>query len=347
MTPAERRASARKASKAAALASGKRSLTAEIQAHEPDTSEVILSSDQPRGGLATVRESLAVEQQTTGAEPETLAESTPTALIPLDWETIEGLPSNEPLPQFQALEDAELLEVVAAVRNGEVPTLSARAVLRKIIDTDLTRQFLEWLPRNLQDSRDPAAFQKPFDDFIVYKAQTSGARVLLSDRVLTRVIQWTLSGRTKSGSLGPTESGISYLKKFTRAVVHSAEVRRGKGRGDVPSQHWTFKMEIKKELRALQEEIRSAGARQRSSPPAWVQIEETVTRSPQAYPRLYKNLRSLAAFCNGHTLECKNFVAGTTKPACFFDLWGGWTTNRDPESYRRMVSMSRRKFRRE
>jgi hypothetical protein len=142
------------------------------------------SSAASNTSAGAVPEMPASTAEATGATTETSLPP-PADAVPFDWEQINGLPSNEPASQIQALSDQELLlGILVQVRSGKVPPLSERALLREVVDKDLLRQFRNWLPQELRDSHDPNALIKPLDDFIVCKAKSQGVRLLLSDLVL-------------------------------------------------------------------------------------------------------------------------------------------------------------------
>ncbi len=232
--------------------------------------------------------------------------------MPTDWEAIPGLPDGEP----------------------------ARAQLRKNVDADLTQQFDNWkldeINANLQKPHTGSDELELFDKFIVYQAQTIGVRLLLSEAVLRRVMQWVIGGQSASGSLGPIKGGVDYLEKFTGALVQNAKLRIGSARLDIQREHWrTGAPAIKRELAALQRQIKAANARCNQTP-GWPQIEAAIKRDTNAYPRLNQNLTSLREFCSPLRSEC--FALGTIKPAGFFHEWAGWDTGRDPESVRQKVS---------
>jgi hypothetical protein len=224
--------------------------------------------------------------------------------------------------------------------GSQPSTAAARAGLRKTFEQDLHYRFQQWLPKELKDAfrRPPAAntnaenerIVQEFDKFIIFRVQSIGPRLLLSDVVIERLMEWNKR---------PT-AGIRLLEQFMKAMVHGAKVRDGQAKADVGPFWYAHKVAVIPELNVLQRQVRAA-SNVESVKTSWDLVEYALCAKPQAFPRLYQNLSSLKNFCENNVETCNCFVAGSIKGSPFFDQWGAWSTNRDTESFRQMVSRSR------
>jgi hypothetical protein len=192
--------------------------------------------------------------------------------------------------------------------------LKEREELRKTLDLDVWRQFRNGLPTHLRDSYEapgerPPALDEQFDKFLVSQAQVIGARLLLSNLVLLRVLQWSLG----------TKNGISNLEKFANALVRCAKIRfdMEKVRGDITSEWHQAKIDTTDELAALQNDVvRNNVKRHRT--PGLEEIKKTILRSDEMYPSLRANLTSFLEFCKQHAPNLHWLCGGSHQSSAFF-----------------------------
>jgi hypothetical protein len=209
--------------------------------------------------------------------------------------------------------------------------------LRELLDLDIEQQFRNGLSRHLrsfyeapgeQHSELDGQLTTEFDNFIVDQAPVLGARLLLSDLALLRILKWSLGAK----------DGICYLKKFTKALVKYAEIRfDDKARGDISEDWRRAKVDTMRELTVLQNEIKRDTVNHHRAP-GLQDVEKSIRRSAEVYHSLSANLTSLLEFCRQHSATYSRFAEGRINPAPFFDEWAGWATNRDPESVRQKIS---------
>lgn len=197
--------------------------------------------------------------------------------------------------------------------------LKEREELRKTLDLDVWQQFRNGLPTHLRDWYDAPGEGHPelegqldehFNIFLISQVQVIGARLLLSDAVLLRVVQWSHE----------PEKGIAYLEKFANALMGWAKLRYdiGKVRGDLTSEDWRqAKIDATRELAALQKEIKRNNAK-RHRTPGLEEIKKTILRSDKMYPSLRANLTSFLEFCKQHDATFTSFANGVINPARFF-----------------------------
>jgi hypothetical protein len=240
--------------------------------------------------------------------PAATSNTTPSAKALFDWEDIKRLPDD----------------------------VNKRAELRRHIDDALQRQFRNWLEGESLDARDGESLVKLFDKFIVEMARDCGPRVLLSELVLARVLQWFVGGEDENGTRGPIKGGVGHLERFAKAMVQNAKVRMGDTSQEIdPDRGKTYKREATTELRLLQARLKAAAETK------WTDIEAIIQADPQTFPRLSQSLGRLRGFCRAEPDICSSFATGDVAPASFFDQWGGWSTTLEPEYYRQKMSSRR------
>ena len=242
-------------------------------------------------------------------DPDQTEVSEPRAVLKrsLDWEQILSLPDD----------------------------INEREILRKAIDEDLCSQFRNWLQDESQSGKD---VQKLLDDFIAYEAQHIGVRMLLSDSVLQRVMQWVFGGENEVGVRGPRKDGMHYLERFVQGLVDSAKVRTGARAPIDATRAKPYRNVVQAELRTLKKQFTMSRAGMNGQP--WAFIKKILTDNPATFPRLNQNLISLEGFClsRPETLNAFIAVSRSMTPTIFFQLWYGWSSNRDPEKLRQAIS---------
>jgi hypothetical protein len=234
-----------------------------------------------------------------------------TSVYPYDWYSLQLLPASS--------KERDLTRTKAAV--------SLELMFEKCLPARLRR---DWCDERVLNEGEYKEIQSRFGEFLITQAQRAGVRLLISDRVINQLIEWSSS-----------EKGVIHLTRFFDALMQNAKAGIGKAKIDVADEDWLiFKNGAVAELKELQTELRDASAKRTRTEPPGMKVAAMITNRPGAYSRLLQNLVSLNTFCDRDPSTCTTFIAGITKPAAFFDLWGAWATNHTPETFRRAVSLS-------
>ena len=110
----------------------------------------------------------------------------------------------------------------------------------------LTAHERQNMPKKIETSVPPYLFGK-WDEFVLECAQQYGARLLLSDLVLTRIWAWVSGGE---------ESGSRKLKKLFNEMCDSAVINLKLAKGAITDRHRSFKPIAVAELTILRERLR-------------------------------------------------------------------------------------------
>lgn len=111
----------------------------------------------------------------------------------------------------------------------------------------LTVEERRGMPRQIETSV-PRSLHPKWDKFVLECGQQYGARLLLSDLVMTRVWVWT-SGQEHRGSLK--------LKKLFDQMRRSARIGLRQAKGAITDRHRRFKSLVVPELKILRERLRA------------------------------------------------------------------------------------------
>jgi hypothetical protein len=139
----------------------------------------------------------------------------------------------------------------------------------------LTEDERQRMPKQIETCVPRYLFRK-WDEFVLECAQQYGARLLLSELVLTRVWAWVSGGE---------ESGSRKLKKLFDRMYHSSRIGLKQAKGAITDRHRRFKSIAGAELGILRERLRD------DWPESAAQVRKHVDRIIETSPDL-PNLRS-------------------------------------------------------
>lgn len=184
------------------------------------------------------------------------------------------------------------------------------------------------------DDFDKVQIIRAFDEFIISQACIYGTYLMCVEPVQLRLTQWHNE-----------PDGAELIERLGRAISLGIKASRGQARFpiDDPSLY-EFKQDTVPELRALRSRLRAKVASRHSSPsPTEIKtlVEQEIQDSPAAFPRLSRNLVALLHFLEQKREMANLFALGQISATRFFYEFSGWSTNRDPEKLRQMISRLR------
>ena len=176
-----------------------------------------------------------------------------------------------------------------------------------------------------------------FDKFIQAQASVLGGYLFHIEPVRRRILQWHLE-----------PDGPELMRRLGEALALGIRVSRSEGHLPIDDPRWhTFKRETVVELRALQKRIARGPRHLQSREEILERIEQEISSSIAEFQNLAQNLGPFLAFLQQpeQSRTAKLFMLKQLRPAALFDQWAGWSTNRDPEKLRQLISSQNRERR--
>lgn len=184
---------------------------------------------------------------------------------------------------------------------------------------------------NPPDNLDKIHIVRALDESIISQAHILGAWIFSMEPVRLRLVLWHNE-----------PDGTKLFERLVRAINLGIRASRGQARLPVEDPAWyPFKRDTVAELRALQSRLRTKFGAHHCLPSIvdfCGLVEQEIQQSVAAFPRLLENLTAFLRFLEQNEETARLFLLGQIRPPKFFDEFAGWSTNRDPEKLRQMIS---------
>ena len=203
-----------------------------------------------------------------------------------------------------------------------------QAQLRIDAEYDLFEQFRDWLSIIKVTGEDEETINAKFDQFLIeVAAEKFGPRLFLCPRVLKRLLRWNDED---------LPSALTNLEGFMNGVVHGAKLRRGIGYGNVGPETKIAKLRLLAELRLLKQRIKGTSSFAATTL-TFEDVVSIVRNDPEAFPFIWKNIRSLREFNRFDKRIVGAFITLDKSPGAFASEWLAWTYGRSPKKLDNML----------